>query len=254
MVPAGNVAITESQIRSDARAHGPPLSLSALVLRQVAAELSLAGRGMLLRQRCNRRATQLYRAMPARLFAAINGPQAWANWRTIPRSLSGLIPARPLRVLDLCCGTGDSTAVLAHYCPPGSSILGLDISAEFIEAARRRAFHHAGGQAADVAFHAQSVLETFKDPHGQPLLDGSVDLLSSCGAVGVHFTPEQTSVLAAECSRVLRSGGIAALDSGFEGTSTRRLISLFREQGFTCVRTVRSCWLDRHIQVCLSKN
>ena len=70
-----------------------------------------------------------YSAMSATEFDAINARQDWANWRTIPRAMNGHLPNHPLRVLDLGCGTGSSTRVLAYYCPVGSHITGFEIAA-----------------------------------------------------------------------------------------------------------------------------
>ena len=44
-----------------------------------------------------------------------------------------------VRVLDLCCGTGDLALVLAEHARPGGLVLGLDAAAAPLELARRRA-------------------------------------------------------------------------------------------------------------------
>src|SRR3954469_15229830 len=111
------LAISERDIRR----HGPGYVL-AVCWRQWRAERSLARRGVHFRATDPDpdRVAGAYAAMSPTDFDAINGRQDWANWRTIPRALSGRLPDRPLRVLDLGCGTGGSTRVLAFYCPAGS--------------------------------------------------------------------------------------------------------------------------------------
>src|SRR5262249_43939759 len=93
-----------------------------------------------------------YAAMRDQRFEAINGRQDWANWRTIPRSLNGRVPDRPLRVLDLGCGTGSSTRVLAFYCPLGSIIAGYELARPLVDIARRRVYRHRTGLPAHVDF------------------------------------------------------------------------------------------------------
>src|SRR5205807_8119278 len=92
--------------------------------RQWRTERALARRGIHFRATDPQRVAAAYAAMSAAEFDAINGRQDWANWRTIPRALHGHVPLRPLRVLDLGCGTGSSTRVLAFYCPAGSPVIG----------------------------------------------------------------------------------------------------------------------------------
>src|SRR6476620_4243359 len=69
------------------------------------------------RRRQNNKACEAYCEMTVNEFEMINARQQWANWRTIPRNLNGRLPNRPLRAIDLCCGTGQSTEVLSHYLP-----------------------------------------------------------------------------------------------------------------------------------------
>src|SRR5205809_7859487 len=85
--------------------------------RQWRTERALARRGIRFRATSFEQVLAAYAAMTQAEFDAINGPQEWANWRTIPRALSEHVPDRPLRVLDLGCGTGGSTRVLACHRP-----------------------------------------------------------------------------------------------------------------------------------------
>src|SRR4029079_11853434 len=93
-------------------------------------------RGVHSRATAPARVLAAYAAMTHAEFDAINGRQDWANWRTIPRALHGHLPDRPLRVLDLGCGTGSSTRVLAFYCPLGSHITGYEIAEPMLACAR----------------------------------------------------------------------------------------------------------------------
>ncbi len=205
------------------------------------------------RSRQNEAARRAYAAMETWEFEGVNARQAWANWRTIPRNLHGRIPPYPIRAVDLCCGTGQSTAVLAHYLAPGSEILGLEFSPRFVALARSRSYLTAEGTDARVWFHAQSVLETFRDPEGAELADGSVDLVNSSGAVGCHFDVEATADLADEVARVVRPGGLALIDSGPFGSSPEEVRRIFERGGFERRHEARSCFLDSYLQICFRK-
>src|SRR5262249_1820534 len=153
-----------------------------------------------------------YAAMSDREFDAVNGRQDWANWRTIPRALSGRVPDRPLRVLDLGCGTGSSTRVLAYYCPLGSRITGYELAEAVVEIARRRSYPHRSGHPADVTFACQGVTETLRKPDGTPVAGRSVDVVNASGVVGHHLNAVTVLPLVEEAQRVVRPGGLAMLD------------------------------------------
>src|SRR5690349_4762697 len=128
----------------DIRRHGPG-HLLAVCWRQWRAERALARRGVHFRTVDPVAVAAAYAAMSDQEFEAINGRQDWANWRTIPRALSGHVPDRPLRVLDLGCGTGSSTRVLAFYSPAGSHVTGYEIAPDLVTIARRRTYSHRSG-------------------------------------------------------------------------------------------------------------
>jgi SAM-dependent methyltransferase len=203
------------------------------------------------RWRENDAAVRAYCSMTPGEFEGINARQRWANWWVIPRNLDGRLPSRPVRALDLCCGVGDSTEVLAFYLTPGSEILGLEYNPEFVDVARRRELHDENGRRARVRFRVQSVRETFREADGTPVADGSVDLVNSCGAVGCHFDRQTTGALLDEVGRVLRPGGLATIDSGPDGTTPEELNALARARGFTVLNQTRSCVFDRFAQLCL---
>jgi SAM-dependent methyltransferase len=232
------------------------MSLVGIVFRQATSEKLLKYfRGVTFRHNENSAATSAYTAMSVHEFEGINARQRWANWRTLPRNLNGRIPDRPLSVIDLCCGVGHSTEVLACYLPVGSKILGLEFNPGFVEVARARVskYVHRSGTPIQARFAAQSVLETFRDDSGLEVDAGSVDLVNCCGAVGVHFKPEATRVLAKEVSRVLHENGVATIDSGPYGTSAKQLTEIFESLGFRRLNAARSCFVDYSMQVCFQK-
>lgn len=205
------------------------------------------------RKRDNDRAVQAYCEMTLRDFEGINARQQWANWRTIPKNLSGILPNKAMMAIDLCCGTGHSTEVLACYLPVESSILGIEYNPSFVKRARAQKYYHMNGQECAAEFSAQSVLDQFKDGIGNTVPDGSVDLVNSCGAVGVHFDSAATSILAQEVARVLCRGGLALIDSGGAGTPKEDLIRIFKANGFKVRNFAKSCALDLYTQVCFVK-
>ena len=186
-------------------------------------------------------------------FEGINARQRWANWRTIPKNLDGVLKNQPVLAIDLCCGVGHSTEVLACYLPQGSKILGLEYNSSFVKRASKKRYTHLSGEPCEVNFWCQSVLETFCSANGQQILDESVDLINSSGAVGAHFEPESTRLLAREISRVLKPGGIAMIDSGLPGTSKKQVIEIFEPLGFEVCKTSKSCLVDIYTQVCFRK-
>jgi len=248
--PESVLCFSRRTIRRVARREGPQGSIARLCLAQMIREASLKlGRGINFRSQRNADACAAYDAMAVDDFRLVNIRQAWANWRTIPRNLSGTLPARPVFAVDLCCGIGDSSAVLAYYCAPGSQVLGLEWCPEFVREAARRAFYNSAGGPAEVRFQCQSVLETFRDADGSPLPAESVDIVNAGGAVGCHFDAAATARLARECRRVVRLGGWALIDAGSEGTSPKDLKKIFAEQGFQPSGQARSCAFDRFVQL-----
>jgi SAM-dependent methyltransferase len=223
------------------RRHGPG-NLLAVCWRQWRAEWALASRGIHFRTTDLSGIAAAYAAMTGEEFEAINGRQDWANWRTIPRSLSGQVPDRPLRVLDLGCGTGGSTRVLAFYCPLGSEITGYELAAPLIEVARQRAYRHRSGSPVAVDFLCQGVTEPLRQP------GASVDVASSSGVVGHHLNPETARPLVEELRRVLRPGGVACLDVG-PTLGDAVLSEMMARHGFHRLGYRRSCVLDRTGQV-----
>jgi SAM-dependent methyltransferase len=229
------------------RRHGPG-HIVRVFWRQWRAERRLARQGIHFRTTDADRVRAAYAAMSDDDFAAINGRQDWANWRTIPRAMSGHVPDRPLRVLDLGCGTGSSTRVLSFYCPRGSVITGYELASPLVEIARRRAYKHRSGAPAEVIFVCQGVTETLRDGNEAAVPDGSVDLASASGVVGHHLGAAMTGPLAKELGRVLGPGGVAMLDVG-PTLGDRELTRIMASCGFRRVGRWRSCLLDPTGQV-----
>lgn len=224
------------------RRHGPGNAL-AVCWRQWRAERALARRGVHFRGADLQAVIAAYSAMTQEEFDAINGRQDWANWRTIPRCLSGHVPDRPLRALDLGCGTGASTQVLAFYCPAGSHITGYEFAAPLLDFARRRTYLHGSGALARVDFRCQGVTETLCNAVGHPLADRSVDLINASGVVGHHLDPSTIQPLIVEIQRLLISGGVAALDVG-PTLPKKNLLELMTQAGFHLRGHFKSWWLD----------
>lgn len=246
------ISIPEETILKTAQKRAGNISL--LILRQAFAEIIATFQKKNFRKRENDVACQAYCAMDMEQFEGINARQSWANWRTLPRNLNQRLPSSPLSIIDLCCGIGQSTEVLAHYATPGSKILGLEFNPRFVELALERRYPDENGDPARVSFNAQSVLETFCDEAQQPLPAGSIDLVNSCGAVGAHFDPAATTILAREVARVLRPGGLATIDSAKEGTSTENVEAIFSAMGFEKLHQAKSCAADRFTQICFRKS
>ncbi|MBL9091640.1 MAG: class I SAM-dependent methyltransferase [Planctomycetaceae bacterium] len=245
---------SEDAIRFHAARRGPKMSAVALCAKQLFRETVLRyAKHINFRTTENAQACAAYSAMSVAEFADVNRRQAWANWRTIPRNLSGRLPNAPLSIIDLCCGTGDSTEVLAFYAAPGSRIVGLEWSEAFVRAARRREFHDRHHRRASVRFHRQSVLDTFCTEPGRAVRDASIDLVNASGAVGCHFDADEVFTLAEECARVVKLGGLALVDSGTDEMPRSVLKRIFEDVGFRTIGAARSCMLDRRRQLCLRR-
>jgi SAM-dependent methyltransferase len=241
------------QSKTGSRAIGP-LKLSdhllAVCWRQWRTERSLRKRGIDFRTAVPQDAQHAYSAMTAAEFAAINGRQAWANRRTIARSLSGLVPDRPVTALDLGCGIGESTRVLASLLPKGSQVLGIEFAAPLVEVARE--FNSAENGRCDVRFVVGSIVEKFRDEDGTLIAPESVVLVNASGIVGHHLHPPDAESAAEEIRRVLKPHGLASLDVGPK-LSAKRLSSLMSHLGFERLRRTRSNPFDRTGQVVFRK-
>ncbi|MEO6029624.1 MAG: ubiquinone/menaquinone biosynthesis methyltransferase [Candidatus Binatia bacterium] len=109
-------------------------------------------------------------------------------WRR--RAIDSLVLGPGARVLDLACGSGDLTAAARAA---GARVVGLDVSAGMLEAARAR-------QLGDVLVRGDAL--------ALPLADGSMDAVVSGFALR-NFV--DLAAAFAEVARVLRPGGRLAL-------------------------------------------
>src|ERR1051326_6843388 len=77
---------------------------------------------------------QFVRAAP--LYDLLMHDVPYGAWIEYLRGLLALYNARPRRILDLACGTGNVTERL---CAEGYTVVGVDLAADMIAEARRKA-------------------------------------------------------------------------------------------------------------------
>ena len=99
--------------------------------------------------------------------------------------------ATGLRVLDLGCGDGECTTLVASH---GARVVAVDISTDLLSRARARL---------DLDGHAHGVLPVCASAHALPVGDASVDLVF--GMAVLHHLDLETT--AREVYRVLKPGG-----------------------------------------------
>lgn len=106
-------------------------------------------------------------------------------------------------VLDLGCGSGRDCYVLSQLVGPQGRVIGVDMTPEQLEVARRHRAYHAeafGHQRSNVSF----VEGYIEDLAAAGVADGSIDLVvSNCV---LNLSPDKPRVFA-EILRVLRGGG-----------------------------------------------
>jgi demethylmenaquinone methyltransferase/2-methoxy-6-polyprenyl-1,4-benzoquinol methylase len=82
---------------------------------------------------------KIFTAVPDR-YDLINRIFTWgqdAKWR---RKTAGLcLVNQPVKILDLCCGTGDLAITLARLAPSSTAVVGLDYSPPMLEKAKAKA-------------------------------------------------------------------------------------------------------------------
>jgi SAM-dependent methyltransferase len=160
------------------------------------------------------------------------------NEFVIPRAVARCPLARPWRIVDLGCGSGGSSAILARQAPPGSSLIGYDLSASLLETARRRVLVDRAGGPVRAEFVCQPITEPLRTAGGELLPARSVDIAHAAGIVGHDLREGDVEALARELRRVLAAGGLAILDSG-PRLGPRALARTMRGAGFDRLATHR---------------
>ncbi|GIW72876.1 MAG: hypothetical protein KatS3mg102_2418 [Planctomycetota bacterium] len=122
-------------------------------------------------------------------------------WREQIARVLAYAPAGPApRLLDLGCGPGVSTFVLAERLGPQAELLGIDVAPKMIARARHHHVRHYG--------HLRRVRFAVADATRLPLRDRSIDL--AVGHSFLYLVPDRLRVLA-EVRRVLVRGGTLVL-------------------------------------------
>jgi demethylmenaquinone methyltransferase / 2-methoxy-6-polyprenyl-1,4-benzoquinol methylase len=157
-----------------------------------------------------RHALELFRGLPRRydlLAAALSFGQD-PRWR---RALvRGVRPAPGERVLDVATGTGLVAAELLDRC--GCTVVGIDQSAEMLDAARARFAERAPSDRRDRASGTPPVELIQAEAEKLPFADRSFDALTFTYLLRYVDDPRATM---RELARVLRPGGrIASLEFG----------------------------------------
>jgi demethylmenaquinone methyltransferase/2-methoxy-6-polyprenyl-1,4-benzoquinol methylase len=139
---------------------------------------------------------------------SFNVDRVW--WRRTARNFRGKLSQPGVKVLDLCCGTGDMTLALQRASNPSSKIVGVD-------------FSHAMLQRAGDKSRRTSLRWLEADALQLPFADSSFDLVAS--AFGFRNLADYDAGLR-EIFRVLRPGGeVGILDfsepKGLMGTLYR---------------------------------
>ena len=118
-------------------------------------------------------------------------------WRK--RSLREIVDGTQQQILDVACGTGDSTIAIAKKAAPGSRIIGVDISEGMMSLVMRKAAHE--------GVHDRIRLKV-ADAEALPFEEGSFHRVSC--AFGVrNFEPKDLGL--SEFYRVLKPGGKAVI-------------------------------------------
>ena len=118
-------------------------------------------------------------------------------WRR--KALKEIVDGTPQKILDVACGTGDSTIAIAKAAARGSEITGIDISTGMMEPLMRKAAHEG----------VQGVIKLRQaDALSMPFQDGTFHRVTC--AFGVRNFEDKARGLA-EFHRVLKPGGKAVI-------------------------------------------
>lgn len=151
-------------------------------------------------------------------------PDGDDNPRYFSQLLAALDPQPGQQLLEVGCGAGGASRVLARIVGPTGAVVGVDNSATMIAAAKERA-----------ANLELSLTYQVADGHHLPFADASFDACTSQGVLEVVNDPPQ---VLAEMVRVTRSGGrvvVSAEDAGTQAVDgaeraiTRRILDYHRD-------------------------
>jgi SAM-dependent methyltransferase len=130
---------------------------------------------------------------PADIYEQHMVPAIFARWAPDLVQAAGVQPAE--RVLDVACGTGAVTRLLAEQVGPAGNVTGLDITPGMLAAAR-------------LAAPSQRIEWLEGSAVKMPLPDGTFDAVVC--QQGLQFFPDKPAALS-EMRRVLKRGGRLAL-------------------------------------------
>jgi demethylmenaquinone methyltransferase/2-methoxy-6-polyprenyl-1,4-benzoquinol methylase len=116
-------------------------------------------------------------------------------WRRASRTFTNLLQRSDVRVLDLCCGTGDMTAALKREACDSATITGADFSDAMLERASGK-------------FQNTSLRWVEADALNLPFANGQFDLVTS--AFGFRNLADYDAGLR-EIFRVLGDGGVCGI-------------------------------------------
>jgi ubiquinone/menaquinone biosynthesis C-methylase UbiE len=150
-----------------------------------------------------------------RIYEAFTRAMFVGRRRRIYRGLGAASGAKPGdRVIDVGCGTGYLTRLLATAVGSAGAVVGIDAAPEMVEYAAR---------------HARRFTNcdfTVGTAESLPIASGTADVVV-CALVLHHLPPEVQSAAVSEMRRVLRPGGmalIADLEVTEPGVGTRLLL------------------------------
>jgi len=139
------------------------------------------------------------------------------------------VPAdRPVRLLDVGCGTGSLLFRLADALPR-ASLVGIDLSRANIDAARSG--HRRGASAVRVQLEVADYMAFAAPPFDAIVADGVL-----------HLVPGDTGALARKLAADLRPGGVLVCDMPYE-SAYNAAFGIARR----FLRRVRTTWMDRAI-------
>ena len=159
---------------------------------------------------------QMFASVPRR-YDAVNRLTTLGQdqrWRRL--AVAEILSGDPLRVLDLCTGTGDLAVLLARSCPPATSIAAVDFSPPMLGEAVRKA--RSRGGAARISF-------SLADAAALPFSNDSFDAVGiGFGLRNLTWRNARAASHLAEILRVLRPGGrLIAAESSQPRAAAMRL-------------------------------